>query len=121
MLNQIHNVVLSDACDELMWKSKTGKMGRFSISQTYFDMQNEEESVRWKSLVWFTQNIPKHAFILWLAIQNRLVTQDKIRKWGYYHMMVCSLCLEDMDSHKHLFFKCKYARMFWAKVCLKIG
>ncbi|PWA48460.1 reverse transcriptase domain, Reverse transcriptase zinc-binding domain protein [Artemisia annua] len=26
-----------------------------------------------------------------------------------------------MDSHQHLFFKCKYTKLFWSKVCLKIG
>lgn len=96
-------------------------MGKFSIKQVYNDLQVKEESVSWNKLVWYSQNIPKHAFILWLAIQNKLVTQDKLKKWGTYDMMICNLCYEDMDSHQHLFFDCKYAKQFWSKVCLKIG
>ncbi|PWA51947.1 reverse transcriptase zinc-binding domain-containing protein [Artemisia annua] len=121
IFNQVQTVTLSDSNDELMWKSKKGIRGKFSIKQAYNDLQTEEESVKWNKLVWYSQNILKHAFILWLAIQNKLVTQDKIKKWGSYDMMICSLCYEDMDSHQHLFFDCKYAKQFWFKVCLKMG
>ena len=120
VLNQMQTVSLVEGRDGLVWKSKKGKVGRFSVKQTYTDLQIEEENVIWSKLVWFSQNIPKHAFILWLAIQNRLIIQDKIKKWGSYDMMVCSLCSEDMDSHHHLFFTCKFSKEFWKKVCLKI-
>lgn len=121
IFNQIQTVTFSDNSDELMWKSKKGITRNFSIKQVYNDLQVEEESVSWSKLVWYTQNIPKHTFILWLAIQNKLVTQDKLKKWGTYDMMVCTLCYEAMDSHQHLFFDCKYAKQFWLKVCLKMG
>ena len=80
------------------------------------DIKNEDEKVIWSRLVWYSQNIPKHAFILWLAVNNKLLTQDKIRKWGSYDLMVCSLCNKDMDSHSHLFFKCEYSEQLWKKV-----
>ena len=66
-------------------------------------------------MVWFSQNIPKYAFIVWLAIQG------KLRKWGSYDLMVCSLCSNEMDSHEHLFFKCKYSNEVWTKVLMKIN
>ncbi|PWA54852.1 reverse transcriptase zinc-binding domain-containing protein [Artemisia annua] len=108
-LSQIH---------EVEWKVKEGK---FSVKQAYIDLSGEEEMVKWCKPVWFSQNIPKHAFILWLAIQNKLTTQDKIRSWGSCDMMVCTLCYSDGDSHQHLFFKCKYANQFWNKVKDKLG
>lgn len=36
-------------------------------------------------------------------------------------IMICNLCYEDMDSHQHLLFDCRYAKQLWSKVCLKIG
>ncbi|GJW11211.1 RNA-directed DNA polymerase, eukaryota, reverse transcriptase zinc-binding domain protein [Tanacetum coccineum] len=78
------------------------------------------ETVSWKDLVWFSQNIPKHAFILWLAIKGNLKTQDKIRKWGTYDMLPYPLCFNDIDSHNHLFFRCEYAKKFWLMVNKKI-
>lgn len=29
--------------------------------------------------------IPRHAFIVWLAINNGLATQDKLQKWDIIH------------------------------------
>ncbi|GJZ84463.1 RNA-directed DNA polymerase, eukaryota, reverse transcriptase zinc-binding domain protein [Tanacetum coccineum] len=103
--------------DKIVWRSKDGKERKFNVSQVYFDLSSDNEAVKWSNLVWFTQNIPKHSFILWLAIQNKLSTQDKIKSWGSFDMMMCSLCNQDMDSHQHLFFQCKYAEDFWSKIC----
>ncbi|GJV16863.1 hypothetical protein Tco_1362186 [Tanacetum coccineum] len=33
-------------------------------------------------------NIPKHAFILWMTVQESIATQDKIKSWGSYDMML---------------------------------
>ncbi|GKC29645.1 hypothetical protein Tco_1036939 [Tanacetum coccineum] len=38
-------------------------------------------------------NIPKHAFILYMVVRERLATQDKIKSWGSFDMMVCFLYL----------------------------
>ena len=98
----------------------SGKLSKFSVSQTYQDMQIENMDVNWNKVVWYSQNIPKHSFILWLAIQNRLTTQDKIKSWGSYDLMVCPLCYKDMDSHQHLFFTCNYSQKIWGKILQKL-
>lgn len=43
--------------------------------------RNSYPTVSWKDLVWFSNAIPKHSFILWLAIRNRLLTQDRVQFW----------------------------------------
>ncbi|PWA66317.1 RNA-directed DNA polymerase, eukaryota, Reverse transcriptase zinc-binding domain protein [Artemisia annua] len=60
-------------------------------------------------------------FVLWMAIMNKLTTQDKVRSWGSYDLMACPLCYEDIDSHSHLFFKCTYTRQVWEKVLNQMG
>ncbi|GJY36038.1 RNA-directed DNA polymerase, eukaryota, reverse transcriptase zinc-binding domain protein [Tanacetum coccineum] len=102
------------------YNGKDGTMGEFFVSQAYYDLQTYSNAVSWNKLVWFSENIPKHAFILWLVIQEKLTTQDKVRRWGSYDMMVCLLCYDEMDSHKHLFFKCEFANKFWRMVKRKI-
>jgi hypothetical protein len=64
-------------------------------------------------LVWFTQCIPKHAFVMWMAVQEKLLTQDKIMKWKPNEILKCTLCEGNNDSHSHLFFKCKYSAEIW--------
>ncbi|GJY13625.1 RNA-directed DNA polymerase, eukaryota, reverse transcriptase zinc-binding domain protein [Tanacetum coccineum] len=107
--------------DKLVWRSRSGKESMFSVSQAYDELKGREEEVKWANLIWFSQNIPKHSFILWMAILNKLSTQDKIRGWGSYDMMVCSLCNQDADSHQHPFFKCQYADKFWSMAKSKLG
>ncbi|GKA31750.1 reverse transcriptase zinc-binding domain-containing protein [Tanacetum coccineum] len=109
--------------NKMKWYGEVIMEGKnfFCVCQTYKDLINENGNVNWSKLIWFSQNIPKHAFILWIAVQERLATQDKIKSWGSYDMMVCSLCLKDKDSHKHLFFQCKYSTQFWNRVKQKIS
>ncbi|GJZ07560.1 RNA-directed DNA polymerase, eukaryota, reverse transcriptase zinc-binding domain protein [Tanacetum coccineum] len=110
-----------DKVDETVWRSKCGKDGKFTIKQAYKDLCDSSDVVKWHKMIWFTQNIPKHSFILWIAVQNRLVTQDKVRRWGSIDMMVCPLCKKDMDSHQHLFFQCEYSAEVWERIKVKAG
>ncbi|PWA48774.1 acyl-CoA N-acyltransferases (NAT) superfamily protein [Artemisia annua] len=44
-----------------------------------------------------------------LAIQEKLMTQDKVMKWSPEIVAVCPLCRKANDTHDHLFLECKYA------------
>ena len=121
IVTQIQEIEIdSDKNDRYVWKSNDGTICNFSIRQTYRDLCEVGEIAIWHKLVWFSQNVPKHAFILWLAVQEKLPTQDKIRKWGNYDLMVCLLCYSDSDSHDHLFFKCPYSSLLWSRVLHKL-
>ena len=74
------------------------------------DLNNYNQSVDWWQLVWFSQCIPKHTFILWLTIQDRLTNQDKLIKWGIQGANRCSLCQMDSEDMHHLFFQCTFAK-----------
>ncbi|GJR84403.1 reverse transcriptase zinc-binding domain-containing protein [Tanacetum coccineum] len=117
ILLNVQNVKLDmQSKDKIMWKRGDGKLCRFTVTQTYKDLLPIEEEVEWWKVMWFSQNIPKHAFILWLAVLNKLTTQDKIKKWGSYDVMCCPLCKQDSDSHGHLFFECEYSKVLWNKL-----
>ncbi|GKB31530.1 RNA-directed DNA polymerase, eukaryota, reverse transcriptase zinc-binding domain protein, partial [Tanacetum coccineum] len=103
LIYQLPAIVLNqDNIDVLIWKSNDGTLSKFFVRQAYYDLHNTSEVVPWSKLVWFSQNIPKYAFILWLAIKGTLTTQDKVKRWGSFDMMAYPLCYEDMDSHEHL-------------------
>ncbi|KAL2224043.1 UNVERIFIED_CONTAM: hypothetical protein Sindi_3033300 [Sesamum indicum] len=52
--------------------------------------------------------IPRHLFILWLAILGKLATTDK--PW-LAHLGPCILCSEGAtETHGHLFFQCRFSR-----------
>ncbi|KAL2228627.1 UNVERIFIED_CONTAM: hypothetical protein Sindi_1842400 [Sesamum indicum] len=64
--------------------------------------------VGWTSLLSGSLKIPRHTFILWLAIQEKLPTTDK--PW-LNHLGGCILCNDDIaETHTHLFFRCRFNR-----------
>ncbi|KAL0288053.1 UNVERIFIED_CONTAM: hypothetical protein Sradi_7109800 [Sesamum radiatum] len=91
--------------DRILW---TGPKGSFSSAAAYMVFCPPGPTVGWSSLLGGTFKIPRHRFILWLAILGRLSTMDK--PWLQHLGTTCVLCQEDaMESHEHLFFMCSYA------------
>ena len=60
------------------------------------------------------------AFILWMAIKEKLQTQDRILKWSNDQSMKCPLCKKVNDSHDHLFFECEYSKTIWIELKSKM-
>ncbi|GJW24117.1 reverse transcriptase zinc-binding domain-containing protein [Tanacetum coccineum] len=102
--------------DKLVWKNNNGKECKFSIRDVYKDMRFQSTKIKWAKLVWFSQCIPKQAFILWMVIQGKLMTCDRMAKWGSYNMTVCALCKRNDESHDHLFFNCKFSNDIWKQL-----
>ncbi|CAI8616178.1 unnamed protein product [Vicia faba] len=61
-------------------------------------------------------NIPKHSFIAWLAVQNRLKTRDRLKKMQIIMDSTCMLCGEQEESRDHLLFQCTYNRKCWQAI-----
>ncbi|KAB1215997.1 hypothetical protein CJ030_MR4G024550 [Morella rubra] len=64
----------------LKWKWET--CGIFTVRSAYNQLRPTKPEVPWHSLVWFKGRIPRHSFILRLAIQDQLLTQQRLRRMG---------------------------------------
>lgn len=103
--------------DGVEWKTNEGQLVPFTTGQTFVDISYNMQEVEWHKIIWYTQNIPRHAFILWLAIRERLLTQDRIRRWERNDQgELCGFCNEQPDSHRHLFFECGFPNRVWMEV-----
>lgn len=49
--------------------------GLFHVGATWQKIRHLHAKIHWYSLVWFAGIIPKHAFISWLAVHDRLSTR----------------------------------------------
>jgi hypothetical protein len=58
--------------DEPVWTLV--KSGVFTCVETWNQLRKKKVAVRWWPLVWHSFAISKQAFIIWLAIYNRLTT-----------------------------------------------
>ncbi|XP_021991389.1 uncharacterized protein LOC110888157 [Helianthus annuus] len=111
--------------DKLLWRSGD-QFREFSSAGVWESIRHRHLDVQWCPIVWFSQCIPRHAFLMWLIMRRKLLTQDKILKWDFsrrknMNMMCCLLCYADHDSHNHLFFECNFSSRVWQGVRHKVG
>nr|XP_043624069.1 uncharacterized protein LOC122595706 [Erigeron canadensis] len=102
--------------DEITWITKEKQLVAFSTAQAWKDIRINWPKVVWRDVIWFKQCDPRHAFILWIAIQEKLMTLDRIAKWKHSDNLQCGLCKDGKECHDHLFFNCKYAAKIWTSL-----
>ncbi|KAL0288057.1 UNVERIFIED_CONTAM: putative ribonuclease H protein [Sesamum radiatum] len=91
--------------DSILWKSNGGK---FSTGAVLSLLQPPSSPVQWHRLLGGRFKIPRHDFILWLAILERLSTMD--RPWVLQHDLGCVLCAgQHNETHSHIFFACSFS------------
>ncbi|GJV13950.1 putative reverse transcriptase domain-containing protein [Tanacetum coccineum] len=102
------------------------------IVRSSFSLKNSDtirsraDMVYWYNVVWFSHCIPRHAIHMWLVIQQKLKTQDRLRQWDVgpsidLNLLKCPLCDLVPDSHDHLFFECSFSSHVWFKVRVLCG
>ncbi|GFS35290.1 hypothetical protein Acr_00g0038900 [Actinidia rufa] len=82
--------------------------GRFHSNLAYEFFRPRKEIITWPKMVWSSCIMPKHSFILWLGLKDRLLTRDKIQEFS--EDTSCPLCTNLDESVDHLFFQCNVAK-----------
>ncbi|KAL2251924.1 UNVERIFIED_CONTAM: Retrovirus-related Pol polyprotein from type-1 retrotransposable element R2 [Sesamum indicum] len=97
--------------DRINWRFPEGRLTTQSLYRLFCP---PGPKVGWSSLLSGSLKIPRHNFILWFAIQEKLPTTDKA--W-MTHLGGCILCDEGTaETHTHMFFRCQYSRRCLATV-----
>ena len=107
--------------DSIVWMNTDHKEVAFSSMVVWEAIREKQQVVDWAAMVWFSQCIPRHAFLLWLVFSRKLKTHDKMLLWDNkgdmnLRLLCCSLCTRGPDSHEHLFFECNYSSQVWNAV-----
>ncbi|KAJ9539059.1 hypothetical protein OSB04_031792 [Centaurea solstitialis] len=112
---------LNDQSDSIVWVTRDGRQGSFTVSSTYASFDDVHQLVPWWKAVWYPGHIPKFSFCLWIACHKRHPTHDRMLTWKHeppdWKCSLCSLC---MDSHNHLFFECQCCESVWNQVRLQV-
>lgn len=104
----------NNGADQYLWRKHDGSFGpTFSSKTTWEHIRQTSPTVYWAKVVWFKENIPRNAFISWLALLRRLPTRDRLRRWGMNVPQECVLCSTGIETHHHLFFECEYSSSIW--------
>lgn len=88
--------------------------GSFSTSMVYEAIRPHGSPSKEFRGIWKGFIPPKHSFIAWLAVRNRLPTKDKLL--GFLGDDRCPFCNVCPESTNHLFFSCRMPYQVWEKV-----
>ncbi|XP_077228456.1 uncharacterized protein LOC143861414 [Tasmannia lanceolata] len=100
--------------DSAIWMPNPS--GHFSLKSAWETIRLHSNRVPWHNSVWFSGNIPKHAFTCWQAIISRLLTNDRLIRHGLRISPNCFLCLHSAESANHLFFDCGFSKWIWGTI-----
>ncbi|KAK3189540.1 hypothetical protein Dsin_029101 [Dipteronia sinensis] len=78
--------------------------GIYSVASTMASLKTPHPLVPWFELVWYSHNIPRMSFILWLAIKGRLSTLDSVHLYNPHVGTLCVLCSSSPETHAYLCF-----------------
>ncbi|XP_020256684.1 uncharacterized protein LOC109833427 [Asparagus officinalis] len=93
------------------------KDSKLQLSAVYSVFSPGSHMVPWYNTIWGKLNYPKHTFVLWLAVQNRLLTQDRLMRRGTINSNICLLCAGTAsETRNHLFFDCPFSREVWLAI-----
>lgn len=114
-LSAAQEILNSEVDDRYAWYPEPGRgSGSFSTTETWQVLHHYPVAVDWHQAVWFAGRIPKHAFIAWIAARDRMVTRDKLIRWGLTVPSTCVLCSSQEENRQHLFFDCRYSSQVWS-------
>ncbi|GJS24534.1 reverse transcriptase domain, reverse transcriptase zinc-binding domain protein [Tanacetum coccineum] len=104
--------------DSLFWKNINETLCEFSVRNVWVTIRVRQDKVPWFRIVWSPFSIPRHTFHMWLVMERKLKTHDKLRQWDVgnlfdLNMLRCPLCKSQPNTHEHLLFKCVYSSQIW--------
>ncbi|XP_074301556.1 uncharacterized protein LOC141632957 [Silene latifolia] len=97
------------------------KQNIYSAAKGYTWLQGSQIKVPWYPLIWNKVNSPKHAFIGWLAVQQKLMTKDRLLKYGIITNGRCDLCLNHIETHQHILYEFVFNAMCWSALKTWLG
>ena len=114
-------IVQSSNDDVYLWRmGNEAPTDRFSTAKTWRVLHPPNPPVYWHAQIWFKGRVPKHAFIAWLVVWNRLATRDRMRGWGIDVSPSCLLCSGLDESRQHLFFDYTFSAEIWNYFCSRL-
>ncbi|XP_019238100.1 PREDICTED: uncharacterized protein LOC109218205 [Nicotiana attenuata] len=86
------------------------------IKQLYLQQLGSLAKVEWKATMFKNLARPKVMFAMWLIIQERMMTIDRLIKRNINVDPICIFCGIHPETHAHLFCECTVTTGLWAEI-----
>ena len=107
-----------DIPDQHRWKLSSS--GSYSCKSAYNSMFTGIIGFApWKR-VWKSWAPPNCRFFVWLAINNKCWTSDRLAKRGLPHQSACPFCDQAGETINHILSACVFSREVWTVVLTKL-
>jgi hypothetical protein len=111
---RIEGTMLSGEPDRLNWKWTAS--GVYSAKSAYMATFHGPTVCPAANFIWRTWAPQKVKFFLWLALQDRCWTAERLARRGLQHHPRCLLCDQLPETMHHLLLECPFAKQVWHEV-----
>lgn len=95
---------------------------KYSTAAIYLKMMDSGVKEEWCQAIWSHHNVPKHNFVGWLAMKNRLQTRARLSLIGVCESNTCMLCDNgSVEDTQHLIFECYYSQQCLRRIKRWLG
>ncbi|XP_048605373.1 uncharacterized protein LOC106386312 [Brassica napus] len=109
-LTSIHLPSSLQTEDVFYWLVDGENLDDFSASRTWEAIRNRAPAVTWSNSVWFKMATPRHAFLMWIAQNDRMPTRVRLASWGLGVSSNCCLCDSAPETRDHLLLRCDISK-----------
>jgi hypothetical protein len=117
---RIDQVVLQpDVEDTFAWHWSS--LGVYLASSVYVALFHGQTSLFRAKEVWKVKSPMEHKFFLWLILQDRCWTSERLQRHGLDNNGPCAFCVQSPEFIDHLLLYCVFSREVWFKVLRHFG
>lgn len=100
--------------DQIVWTLESS--GKYTARSSYLIQFEGQQRSSFPNLIWKVWATPSCKFFLWLLLQDRLWTSQRLQLRGWPNNYFCALCERNLETALHLFFECHVAGKIWTLV-----
>ncbi|TVU09419.1 hypothetical protein EJB05_42891, partial [Eragrostis curvula] len=108
---EIQHVQLNDQPDTIRWRWTAN--GQYSARSAYMIQCKGSYCQFDATALWKAKAEGKQKFHVWLALQNRILTADKLLKRNCPCNANCPFCDQANETADHISLECTYAKQVW--------
>ncbi|RVW16810.1 putative ribonuclease H protein [Vitis vinifera] len=120
LLSKLHPLTIRRGVEDL-FRWKENKNGTFSVKSFYSSFSRDTKPPFPARTIWMPWVPIRASFFGWEAAWNRLLTTDRLKRFGWSIPNRCFLCKYKEETTDHLLLFCEKARMLWLLIFSLFG
>jgi len=84
-----------------------------TFKEAYLFKSRHTQKIHWAKTIWSKDIPPSKSLIAWRIMQDKMLTDEKLREKGCNLPSICNLCLRHEETTLNLFFDCSFAIRMW--------